>query len=115
MTTDGKLSVCDDICEQMAKFNKLRVKKNQKLQDCLKFFQATLSTSIGQRGQDNKKFEVQPQNLDIDLSKRLSESSNSVENSGSPITLPDSALNIIDQELEVIEKLECVDVGYLKN
>jgi hypothetical protein len=47
VTSDGKLSVCDDICEQMAKFNKLRSKKGNKIQDCLKFFQATISTTVG--------------------------------------------------------------------
>lgn len=34
----GKLCVCNDICEQMAKFNVLRQKKGRSNVDCLKFF-----------------------------------------------------------------------------
>jgi hypothetical protein len=36
VTVDGKLTVCNDVCEQMAKFNRIKTKK--KPQDCLKFF-----------------------------------------------------------------------------
>lgn len=44
VTSEGKLCVCNDICENLAKFNK--IKKNKSYLDCLKFFQSTLS--IGQ-------------------------------------------------------------------
>ena len=42
VTSEGKLNVCNDICEQMAKFDKLRLKGHYT--DCLKFYQATLSS-----------------------------------------------------------------------
>lgn len=47
VTSEGKIYVCNDICEQMAKFYKLRQKSNKT--DCLKFFQAMLSTTTGHR------------------------------------------------------------------
>ena len=36
VTSEGKLNVCNDICEQMAKFDKLRQKGHYT--DCLKFY-----------------------------------------------------------------------------
>ena len=42
VTQEGKLNVCNDVCEQMAKFDKLRQKGHYT--DCLKFYQATLSS-----------------------------------------------------------------------
>lgn len=41
ITSEGKLCVCDDVCEQMAKFQRLKQKRGYL--DSLKFFQATLS------------------------------------------------------------------------
>lgn len=38
ISSAGKLCVCNDICEQMAKFNVLRQKKGRSNVDCLKFF-----------------------------------------------------------------------------
>ena len=52
VTSEGKLCVCNDICEQMAKFERLRKKKGYI--DCLKFAQATLSSG-GQNGNTNDK------------------------------------------------------------
>ena len=36
LTSEGKLCVCDDICEQMAKFKRLHQKRGYL--GCLKFF-----------------------------------------------------------------------------
>ena len=47
VTSEGKLCVCDDVCEQVAKFKRLNQKRGYL--DCLKFFQATLSGG-GNRG-----------------------------------------------------------------
>lgn len=49
VTSEGKLCVCNDICENLAKFHK--IKKNKQYLDCLKFFQSTLSSgqSIGMK------------------------------------------------------------------
>lgn len=60
VTNDGKLSVCNDICEQLAKFNLLRTSKQINNTDCLKFFQATLSTSQGRQGNNAGRVEVTP-------------------------------------------------------
>jgi hypothetical protein len=42
VTSEGKISVCNDICENLAKFHK--IKKSKNYVDCLKFFQSTLSS-----------------------------------------------------------------------
>lgn len=42
VTTEGKLCVCNDICENLAKLH--RIKKTKSYIDCLKFFQSTLSS-----------------------------------------------------------------------
>ena len=43
------MCVCNDICENLAKFHK--IKKNKSYLDCLKFFQSTLSSgqSLGMK------------------------------------------------------------------
>lgn len=44
VTSEGKLCVCNDICENMAKMH--RIKKTKQYIDCLKFFQSTLSSGL---------------------------------------------------------------------
>ena len=55
VTSDGKLCVCNEICENMAKFKKIYSKKvargslfeksfNENFIDSLKFYQSTLSS-----------------------------------------------------------------------
>ena len=68
ITSEGKLCVCDDVCEQMAKFKKLNHKRGYL--DCLKFFQATLSGG-GNHGTltTDKRKTISPMNPDIDISK----------------------------------------------
>ena len=65
VTSDGKITVCDDVCEQMAKFQRLR-KKIGSDRDCLKFFQATLSSGGLQPSLD-KRVQIKPQNPDIEV------------------------------------------------
>ena len=69
VTSEGKLSVCNDVCETMAKFERLRTKKGYT--DCLKFYQATLSSG-GQQGtiSGDKRVQIKPQNPDIDNARR---------------------------------------------
>jgi hypothetical protein len=42
VTSEGKLSVCNEICENLAKFKRIKNKKDYI--DCLKFFQSNLSS-----------------------------------------------------------------------
>mmetsp|Transcript_15889 Transcript_15889/g.24473 ORF Transcript_15889/g.24473 Transcript_15889/m.24473 type:complete len:104 (-) Transcript_15889:620-931(-) len=42
VTSEGKLCVCNDVCENLAKFYK--IKNDKSYLDCLKFFQSTLSS-----------------------------------------------------------------------
>ena len=44
VTSEGKLCVCNDICENLAKLD--RIKKNKSYIDCLKFFQSILSSGL---------------------------------------------------------------------
>jgi len=54
VTSDGKLCVCNEVCENLAKFKKIKTKKdsinddhkmNMNYLDALRFFQSTLSSS----------------------------------------------------------------------
>ena len=44
ITSSGKICVCNEECEQMAKFDQLMKKMTYK--DCLKFFQSSLSSGM---------------------------------------------------------------------
>jgi len=68
ITSEGKLCVCDDICEQMAKFKRLHQKRGYL--GCLKFFQGTLSGGRNRvkMASDQRK-QITPLNPDIDNSK----------------------------------------------
>lgn len=68
VTQEGKLNVCNDICEQMAKFHKLRLKGGYI--DCLKFYQATLSSGGKLLDPTDQKVAIKPKNPDIDSSRR---------------------------------------------
>ena len=50
MTSEGKLSVCNEICENLAKFKSIKNKKEYI--DCLKFFQSNLSSGKNYLGSE---------------------------------------------------------------
>ena len=50
VTSDGKLSVCNEVCENLAKFKRIKNKKDYI--DCLKFFQSNLSSGKNYLGND---------------------------------------------------------------
>ena len=58
MTSEGKLCVCNDVCENMAKFH--IIKKTKSYIDCLKFYQSTLSSgqSIGLHNTEILSFKI---------------------------------------------------------
>ena len=43
MTSEGKFKVCNEICENLAKFKRIKNKKSYL--DCLKFYQSNLSSA----------------------------------------------------------------------
>ena len=89
VTSEGKLCVCNDICENLAKFNK--IKKTKNYLDCLKFFQSTLSSgqSIG----------LKRALADADVSRHLG-NGNECSNAN---------------EFQVVEKRECLSVDYIQS
>jgi hypothetical protein len=50
VTSEGKLCVCNEICEYLAKFKRIKNKKGYL--DCVKFFQSTLSSGKNFLGKD---------------------------------------------------------------
>ena len=70
VTSEGKLCVCNEVCETLAKFKRIKSKKGYL--DCLKFFQSNLSSgknyskeiNIVSRSHDANPFDLQQQ-LDV--------------------------------------------------
>ena len=91
MTSEGKLCVCNDICENLAKFHK--IKKNKSYLDCLKFFQSTLSSgqSLG----------LKRMVTDVDFAR-----------SGGEVPLNNN-LRESTGEYQVAEKTECLSIDYI--
>lgn len=85
VTSEGKLCVCNDICENLAKFHK--IKKNKSYLDSLKFFQSTLSSgqSIG----------MKRALTDSEVAKHF------INNEGNAT------------DFQVVEKRECLSVDYI--
>lgn len=50
VTSEGKLSVCNEVCENLAKFH--RIKNKKEYLDCLKFFQSNLSSGKNYLGNE---------------------------------------------------------------